>query len=126
MVYDLCLTKRHAIPIYSPRRKGALNKEFTSKDLAALLRVNKKFNVEASESFYSKNTWVIGNGVWGSTTQTNLHALQKFYQRVPASNRMHIKDVIIEIHSRRHQAHVSGRTYLSEMIPPILSFLLTY
>lgn len=103
MIYDVCLIKDYAIPIYSPRRKYAINKEFTSLNPAALLRVNKQFNLEASLRFYSQNTWVVGNGNWGSTIQTNHHALQKFYQRVPASSRMHIKNVVIEIHSREYR-----------------------
>ena len=46
-------------------------------------RVNKQINQEAKALFYSRNTFIIGNGYWGSTTYPNVQALKEFIKRVP-------------------------------------------
>jgi hypothetical protein len=51
--------------------------------------------------FYAVNTFVIGNGPFGSKSVTNLHALKAFINRVPAKHLSGIRRVGIEIHTRR-------------------------
>jgi hypothetical protein len=97
MIYELLLVKDNPIPILSPRKKNVINEEFTSKHFSCLLRVNKRFNAEASKMFYSKNRWVVGHGHWHSTRWTNEHALKEFNRRVPGQNRACIKEVYLEI-----------------------------
>jgi hypothetical protein len=105
MAYALLVIKDKPIPILSLRRKNVVNNEFTSKDLVTLLRINKQINTEASALFYSRNTWVTGNGKWGSRRAVNGHALRAFISRVPKRNIAQIKNVIFEIHARESIPH---------------------
>jgi hypothetical protein len=83
-IYELLLVNEHPIPITSPRKKHAVKKEAPKTNFARLLRVNKQFNAEAKTVFYSLNSFVVGNGPFGLTTEENLHALRAFITRVPA------------------------------------------
>jgi hypothetical protein len=83
-IYELLLVNEHPIPITSPRKKHAVKKELPKTNFGRLLRVNKQFNTEAKTVFYSLNSFVVGNGPFGLTTQENLHALRAFITRVPA------------------------------------------
>jgi hypothetical protein len=83
-IYELLLVNEHPIPITSPRKKHAVKKEPPKTNFARLLRVNKQLNAEAKTVFYSLNSFVVGNGPFGLTTEENLHALRAFITRVPA------------------------------------------
>jgi hypothetical protein len=102
MIYSLFVIDDKPLPIQSPRRRNVINKELTNKNFGRLLCVNKQFNAEASAMFYSKNTWVVGNGAYGLTIQTNEHGLKMFNSRVSAQNKACIKKIIMEIHCRPH------------------------
>lgn len=111
MIYALVVIDDKPLRIFSPRRKYVVNKELTNKNFGRLLCVNKQFNAEASAVFYAQNIWVVGNGGWGLTTQTNEHALKKFTSRASAENKACIKKIIMEIHCRPHpwvSPHLSG------------------
>ncbi|KUJ09577.1 uncharacterized protein LY89DRAFT_761186 [Mollisia scopiformis] len=78
-VYSLALDHEHPVSIKSPRNH---RKKTTAPAtaFACLLRVNKQVNKEAKGVFYAENTFVVGNGWWGSKTQENHQA---FISRVP-------------------------------------------
>lgn len=96
--HRLILIKEDPIPIYSPRSKRCLNGELTSRNFMRLLLVNKQVAAEASIIFYSKNIWVVGNGAWSSTMETNEHALIAFNERIPNRYKACIKSIKFEIH----------------------------
>jgi len=96
-IYELLLVNEHPIPITSPRKKHAVKKEPPKTNFARLLRVNKQFNAEAKTVFYSLNSFVVGNGPFGLTTQENLHALRAFISRVPGICISRISQVHFEI-----------------------------
>jgi len=96
-IYELLLVNEHPIPITSPRKKHAVKKELPKTNFGRLLRVNKQFNTEAKTVFYSLNSFVVGNGPFGLTTQENLHALRAFISRVPGICISRITQVYFEI-----------------------------
>jgi hypothetical protein len=96
-VYELLLINEHPISITSPRKKRAVKKELPKTNFGRLLRVNKQFNAEAKTVFYSLNSFVVGNGPFGLTTQENLHALRAFISRVPGICISRISQVHFEI-----------------------------
>ena len=101
MIYSLLLVKNEPITIASPRhRRSRVNAEFTSDNFARLLRVSKQIHNEASSVFYSVNTFVVGNGDWGSKNKPNLHALRAFTARVPSRFLACITEIHYTIHLR--------------------------
>jgi hypothetical protein len=92
------LVKEHPIPITSPRKKHTV-KQPPKTNFARLLRVNKQFNAEAKTVFYSLNSFIVGNGPFGLTTQENLHALRAFTSRVPGICVARITEVYFEINA---------------------------
>jgi hypothetical protein len=96
-IYELLLVNEHPIPITSPRKKHAVKKELPKTNFGRLLRVNKQFNAEAKTVFYSLNSFIVGNGPFGLTTQENLHALRAFISRVPGVCISRISEVHFEI-----------------------------
>jgi hypothetical protein len=82
MIYELVLIKEELVLITSPRNTRYLKKQKHT-DFASLLMVNTKVSGEAKRIFYSFNTFVIGNGHWGATTQPNLHGFNGFTSGVP-------------------------------------------
>jgi hypothetical protein len=109
-IYELLVIKNDPILVCSPRRKHVVNREFTSRSFAALLRLNKQINAEASTIFYAKNRFVFGNGTWGSTSVPNAHGLKAFLDRVPKKYLVRIEDVLVEVHCRQnyHSAATGG------------------
>ena len=93
MIYELLLVYLGAIWIRSPRKKHQRKKSF-----ASILKVNKQINSEAKAIFWGNNKIVLGNGMWGDTTDPNLHALQHFIARVPKDCIRLIRFVEVEIH----------------------------
>lgn len=91
------LVNEHLILITSPRKKHAVKKQPPKTNFARLLRVNKQFNADAKTVFYSLNSFAVGNGPFGLTTQENLHALRAFITRVPAICIRRITQVHFEI-----------------------------
>lgn len=51
--------------------------------------------------FYTLNTFTVGNGIWGSKTDANLHGLRHFITRVPENHRCGIEKINFMIHARR-------------------------
>ena len=98
-IYALLLISAKPIQIRSPRKRR-IGRKIGSSNFGRLLCVNKRIYEEASTIFYSMNTFVVGNGSWGSTTFTNVHALKAFIKSVPASHISRITKVIMEIHMR--------------------------
>jgi hypothetical protein len=86
MIYELLLLGKATFRICSPRRRWAKNAASTSAtaNFVHLIQVNKQIQVEASTTFYSLNTFIIGNGNYGSSMEPNIHALKSFIRRVPA------------------------------------------
>lgn len=86
MIYNLLLVQHSAIPICSPRRLWAMNRNSTTAtaNFFRLILVNKQIHNEACTLFYSLNSFIIGNGNYGSSMETNIHALKSFTRRVPA------------------------------------------
>jgi len=79
-VYELLIVNRK-IAIASPRNRR--KKVPPRTNFGCLLRVNKQIHAEAKTIFYARNTFILGNGRWGSREEANLHALQAFTSRVP-------------------------------------------
>jgi len=95
MIYSLVVINRDCpILIDSPKRTTPHKKEIYSRNLANLLGINKQINEEVTSVFYSKNIWVVGNGIWGSKTMTNEQALRAFISRVPRHNLAQIKNIV--------------------------------
>ena len=87
IIYSLVLLPSHNIKICSPPGKYLWDREGCrrprpKKGFGQLLLVNKQIYKEASYVFYSKNTFAIGSGPYGSTTVPNLHGLKCFLQRI--------------------------------------------
>jgi hypothetical protein len=98
IIYSLLIQHPTSIKIRSPRKKRGLRRNSTTFKYS-ILHVNKQIRYEASSMFYGTNTFIIGNGPWGSTEDTNLHGLKAFISRVPHISQ--IKKVQLDIHSRR-------------------------
>jgi hypothetical protein len=79
-IYERLLVNRR-IAITSPRNRR--KKVPPRTNFGCLLRVNKQIHAEAKTIFYARNTFIVGNGRWGSREEANLHALQAFTSRVP-------------------------------------------
>jgi hypothetical protein len=99
MIYSLLIKNPNPIKIRSPRKKH-IKRDSTAINFGHLLLINKQIRTEASSLYYSANTFVIGNGRWGSTTHTNIHALKAFTSRVPARNLSQITKLHVEVHLR--------------------------
>jgi len=98
MIYSLLIQHPTPIKIRSPRKKRGMQKSLGITKYG-IFRVNKQIRHEASTMFYATNTFIIGNGSWGSTWDTNPHGLKAFISRVPYISQ--ITKVQLEIHSRR-------------------------
>jgi hypothetical protein len=88
IIYSMILISSHNIKICSLPGKylwdrGGHKKPRFRKIFGQLLCVNKQVYKEGSLIFYSKNTFTIGTGPYGSTRIPNLHGLRSFLQRVP-------------------------------------------
>lgn len=79
-IYKLVLADDRPVKITSPHRRKRRSK---SNNFLALTLLNKALGKDAKATFYSINTFVFGNGRYGSTVQANLHGLKCFIQRVP-------------------------------------------
>jgi hypothetical protein len=90
-IYDLLLVPEEPILIVCPRKNkkkrfwGKLKTQAQQRhtNFASLLRVDKQISHEAKTFFYACNTFIIGNGYFGSTRQVNVRGFQKFIARVP-------------------------------------------
>ncbi|CZR66637.1 uncharacterized protein PAC_16538 [Phialocephala subalpina] len=81
-IYELILIHDQSIKITSLPRGRKKNAQSNSNFLALTL-VNKAIGQEAKTTFYSRNTFIIGNGRYGSPIQVNLHGFRCFIRRVP-------------------------------------------
>ncbi|CZR66630.1 uncharacterized protein PAC_16531 [Phialocephala subalpina] len=94
-IYEVVLVNDHPISITSVRNKRKKNDPSRLSPFGRLLRVNKQINSEAKSVFYSLNTFVVGNGWWGSRKEENLQALKAFIARVPKDCIARIKHILI-------------------------------
>ncbi|KAH7327395.1 hypothetical protein BKA65DRAFT_481105 [Rhexocercosporidium sp. MPI-PUGE-AT-0058] len=97
MIYGLLLCVDKPVMIASPAfGKGSYRG--IKKHLTSLIAVSKQIGDEARTTFCGSNTWVVGNGFWGSREQPNRHALKVFLARVPRHTTALIRRLQIDIH----------------------------
>ncbi|KAG4441733.1 hypothetical protein IFR05_002776 [Cadophora sp. M221] len=97
MVYGLLLIVDKPIRITSPAL-GKYSYRKIKTRFTSLFGVSKDIGEEARIIFYSRNTWVVGNGQWGSREQPNRHALKIFLERVPRYAIASIRRLQLDIH----------------------------
>lgn len=89
MIYELLLELGEPIPITSPALGRGSNRRL-KRHFTGLFGVSKKIGEEARTTFYSCNTWVVGNGQWGSRRQPNRHVSMtaaQYWLRSPSPER---------------------------------------
>jgi hypothetical protein len=101
IIYDLLVFQERPVAIATPRRKNAVKKTQQESHFAAILSVNKQTNKEAKTIFFSQNTFLIGNGWWGSTMRANVQALKEFIKRVPKECIALIREIELDIYFKR-------------------------
>jgi len=101
MIYSLVLAPGPFKICSRHRRNSRWNTKAPTLRVAnPLFLVNRQIYQEVASIFYGNTTWLVGNGKWGSTTVTNVHALRAFISQVPARHLALIKSVIFQIHTR--------------------------
>jgi hypothetical protein len=120
MIYELVLEGGFTIKIASPKRnfKRETTKVSCSTDRRALLLVNKQTSAEVASVFYKTNSFLMGNGFFGSRSKANLHGLRSFISRVPSEHISHITTVAVDFYtspSRRSCSFYSRTVWEEEL-----------
>ena len=104
MVYESLLFHGRDIRICSirSRRRRVTNRKSKSAttNFCNMALLCKKIHGEVCTIFYSENSFVVGNGNYGSTSETNIRGLEMFIQRVPAPYIACISRLTLSIHLR--------------------------
>jgi hypothetical protein len=95
MVFSHLLIQSKAIKIRSPSKRGKHRVRSEP-----LFRVNKEMYECASYYFFSQNSFIIGNGSYGSSSVPNIHGLRAFFRRVPARHVRFIAKLEMTIYLR--------------------------
>jgi hypothetical protein len=101
MIFSHLLIRPHAIQICSPSKHGMRGRKYRVNRSEPLFGVNKEMHEGASYYFFSQNTFMLGNGMYGSSSVPNLHGLRAFFRRVPARHVRYITKLKMTIHLRK-------------------------
>jgi len=97
MIYTELLTSLTTIAITSPSKrdhKCGVYQEIPAR-YASMARVNKQFYDEASHFFYTNNTFLISNGEFGYSHESNLHGINSFVSM--SSGLPLIKNLVLQL-----------------------------
>lgn len=99
MIYGLLLTFEEPIKVSSPgESKDPVHRSTRIPNRSAILRVNKQIYAEASNIFYSENTFIFGNFSGRAIGLENLHGMAHFFNRVPIKHLHCIRTIEIWPH----------------------------
>jgi hypothetical protein len=120
MIYELVLEGGFTVKITSLRGnfESKATKVSCTTDRRALLLANKQTSAEVASVFYKTNSFLMGNGFFGSRSQANLHGLRSFISRVPSEHISHITTVAVDFYtspSRRSCSFYSRTVWEEEL-----------
>lgn len=101
MIYEMILEGGFTVKITSPKGKfeSKETKVSCTTDRRALLLANKQTSAEVASVFYRINSFLIGNGSFGSRSQANLHGLWSFISRIPSEHISYITTVTVDFYT---------------------------
>lgn len=101
MIYKLVLEGGFTVKTTSARKKfeRKATKVSCTSDRRALSLTNKQTSTEIASVFYKTNSFLVGNGFFGSRSDANLHGLSSFASRVPSEHMSHITTVAVDFYT---------------------------
>jgi hypothetical protein len=115
-IYHLVLSRERPVRICSPRRSPT-TKAIWFKSTTGILYVNKQIHAEAFRVFICSARFSIGNGMYRSSGDVNLHAFKSFLAHVPRSHISLISEINLIVYKGNYNVftqairrrHLPGR-----------------